>query len=72
MSLGRQENSKKTVLSFAKVGAPHADNDSSSPPEVFHNFFLLKVLIEIHYIVIANCTFNLYLFYQCTQDGKSY
>ena len=35
-------------------------------------FFLLKVSIEIHYIVIANCILNLSLLYQCTQDGKTY
>ena len=34
--------------------------------------FSLKVLIEINNIVIANCIFNISLFYQCTQYGKTY
>ena len=39
---------------FAKVGAPQADNDSSNPPENIHKktFFLLKLMIELYYIVI--------------------
>ena len=35
-------------------------------------FFLLKFSIEIHYLVIANCIFNLFLLYRCTQDGQTY
>ena len=45
---------------FAKVGALQADNDSSNPSETFYkNIFLTK-------------RFDLSLFYQYTQDGKTY
>ena len=56
---------------FAKAGAPQADNDSSNPPEIFQ-FFLLKVLVEIHLIVIEKFIYNLSLFYQRSQDGIIY
>ena len=46
---------------FAEVAAPQADNDNSNLPEIFriNVFFLLKVLIEIYDIAIANNLINL-------------
>ena len=46
--------------SFAKLGVPQADSNSSNPPGNFHKtFFLLKVLIEKHNVVIVNYLINL-------------
>ena len=58
---------------FAKVGTLQADSDSSNPSEIFQKTFsLIKFLIEMNYIVIANYLINLSWFYLCTQDGKTY
>ena len=58
---------------FARVGAPQADNDSSNRSESFiKKIFLLKVLIETYYILIANYLNNVSWLYQCTHDGKTW
>ena len=58
---------------LTKVGAPEADNDSINPPDFFRkSVFLLKFLIEIHYLFIANCIFKLSLLFQCTDNCKTY
>ena len=57
MRIVRVLDVKKVVyeLPGTFAGAPQSDNDSSKPPENCHKkFFLLKVLIQMCYIVMEN------------------
>ena len=74
MSLWRQEVAYELSVPFAKVGVQQADNVSSNPPQFFHKktLFLLKFLIEMYNIVIANYLFKISWLYPCTQGDKTH
>ena len=74
VSFWRQEISKWTVRSLCQSWS---STGRQWPQQSYWNFSkecfsCKKMLLEKHYIVIANCIFNIYLFYQSTQDGKTY